>query len=198
MGASDRLSRKMLKRPFSPAAAVCAILIGCVVVLWLRSYREGDLIGWEKIAISDDGPGATIDGSGVFSARGSIGIGGFRQEISEPKQVQIARQKKNAAVRQGMAMDGSFSYHVIEEPNELFRYGDSTDPRGWLGFVCRWGKAVRPGNTIETDHGIAIPYWFAALLLGIVPLRWLVRGGRSGKETPSVMETKGDRSSRVV
>jgi hypothetical protein len=152
----------------STTGKVSLLLAGCVLVMWIRSYGEGDFAGWETAAVRPDR--ATLRTSGVYCGRGGLGFGVFFREYADARQIDRVRSEP--------PMNGQFTYHSVREPHYPFRYGGNFDGPSFAGFIVRRGTLHLDGKTVETDRAVVMPYWFLTLLLLAVPARDLIRAAR--------------------
>jgi hypothetical protein len=165
----------MRRRLFTFCSALSLLLFVAVGVLWVRSYRVSDRVGWYEQHWAGDrlcagGIGVMHDSGGVMvfrlSRRGELDgdLLEYRKEINPPK---------------------SGASHLRERVLGYASMREFYEGWGILGFEYSAGDRTPPfvGLTASDLHVVA-PYWFVVMTTLLAPATWArrrLRDRRSAK-----------------
>jgi hypothetical protein len=153
----------MRRRLSSAAVLLSALLFALVVAAFVRSLWRTDQLSWTHL---EDAPPVLYRWYVVVQSGG----GGF--EVARDAEVYDLRALSPRNPERNDLRGWQFEGHGSAPPHYP-RPAFRTFDRAKLGF---WFKWIHTPDTVR--HEIILPYWFLAILGGILPSLWLVRRRR--------------------
>jgi hypothetical protein len=177
----------MLNKARTVVAAGCVALLGCVVLLWVRSYRTLDCLNivWRS---GQHGPVRREVAAGPCSNYGAIGIGGVSRWAEDPRGMPqvpdgweawrdaspAVAPSAPAVQRPGVdveALGFSLTWSPQAVPSPITGPNEDAD---W--DKIRAGILPREHTTMhQVTFWVGAPDWAAFALLSLIPLLWLRR-----------------------
>ena len=147
-------SREMLRRLRNVACVISGVLLAATVVLWVRSFWIYDVVGYEAYS------GV---GTETMSVSGRLIFYHFNNYTRDPPPQQWGFSQISSSSREGRGMAREYDF--------------SSASHWWnrIGFVAVTRPAFGPGTSFVV---LAMPHWFAAALLAIVPSVYAFRRHR--------------------
>lgn len=143
--------RKFLRLAGAAIVAASLLLSVATVLLWVRSHSTGD--SFDRYRQDVAGRGTYHDTRGIFSTRGTIGVG-------------VLRLYHPAA--QDWPTDKGWGLNAAPATGVAWRH------RWWLLGFGYWNTALPgpPGSGGMRMTGAKVPHWFVALVFAVAPALW--------------------------
>jgi hypothetical protein len=158
-----------VKRHLIPlAAAASLVLFFALTALWVRSYWHQDMIGWGYWSHDSlDRKSQERWFAGIEGSQGILAVGVLREREGNPFRGQRVRHAR-----------GLF-WNNHGWPLNMF-IGEA---EGSFGFRFMWLNYLpTPGYLGHVGAIVCVPFWTAALLAAVLPVRWGVRHHRHSRE----------------